>query len=101
MQLDQLRRRDFITLLVGSGAALGRSRRLNTQFEFLKRGNGMPRIVHIAIKVDDLEKATKFYEEVFDFRQTSFSAMPASSVSKASLASGLVHLIIRADRATG
>ena len=25
----------------------------------------MPRIVHIAIKVDDLEKATKFYEEVF------------------------------------
>jgi hypothetical protein len=41
MQLDQLRRRDFITLLVGSGAALGRSRRLNTQFEFLKRGNGM------------------------------------------------------------
>jgi lactoylglutathione lyase len=31
----------------------------------------MPRIVHIAIKVDDLEKATKFYEDVFDFRQTS------------------------------
>jgi hypothetical protein len=30
----------------------------------------MPRIVHIAIKVDDLEKATKF-EEVFGFRQTS------------------------------
>ena len=31
----------------------------------------MPRIVHIAIKVDDLEKATTFYEEVFGFRQTS------------------------------
>ena len=31
----------------------------------------MPRIVRIAIKVDDLEKATKFYEEVFGFRQTS------------------------------
>ena len=31
----------------------------------------MPRIVHLAIKVDDLEKATKFYEEVFGFRQTS------------------------------
>jgi catechol 2,3-dioxygenase-like lactoylglutathione lyase family enzyme len=29
----------------------------------------MPRIVHIAIKVEDLEKATKFYEEVFGFRQ--------------------------------
>src|SRR5262245_7216505 len=39
--------------------------------EFLKRGKGMPRIVHIAIKVDDLEKATKFYEEVFGFLQTS------------------------------
>src|SRR5215831_2696257 len=39
--------------------------------EFLKRGKGMPRIVHIAIKVEDLEKATKFYEEVFGFRQTS------------------------------
>ena len=31
----------------------------------------MARIVHIAIKVDDLEKATKFYEDVFGFRQTS------------------------------
>ena len=30
----------------------------------------MPRIVHIAIKVDDLEKATKFYEDVFGFLQT-------------------------------
>jgi len=30
----------------------------------------MPRIVHIAIKVDDLEKATKFYEDVFGFRRT-------------------------------
>src|SRR5262245_32596982 len=30
----------------------------------------MPRIVHIAIKVDDLEKATTFYEDVFGFRQT-------------------------------
>ncbi len=29
----------------------------------------MPRICHIAIKVEDLEKATKFYEEVFGFRQ--------------------------------
>jgi lactoylglutathione lyase len=33
----------------------------------------MPRIVHIAIKVDDLEKATKFYEDVFGFRQTETS----------------------------
>src|SRR5712691_9321696 len=29
----------------------------------------MARIVHIAIKVDDLEKATRFYEDVFGFRQ--------------------------------
>jgi catechol 2,3-dioxygenase-like lactoylglutathione lyase family enzyme len=25
----------------------------------------MARVVHIALKVDDLEKATKFYEDVF------------------------------------
>ena len=29
------------------------------------------RIVHVAIKVNDLEKATKFYENVFGFRQVS------------------------------
>src|SRR5919112_619786 len=30
----------------------------------------MARIVHIAIKVDDLEKSTKFYEDVFGIYQT-------------------------------
>ncbi len=30
----------------------------------------MPRIVHIAIKVDDLERATRFYEEVFGFKRS-------------------------------
>jgi lactoylglutathione lyase len=35
----------------------------------LKKEEDMPRIVHSAIKVDDLEKAAKFYE-VFGFRQT-------------------------------
>lgn len=30
----------------------------------------MARIVHIALKVDDLEKATRFYEEVFGIYQT-------------------------------
>jgi lactoylglutathione lyase len=29
----------------------------------------MARIVHLAIKVDDLDEATKFYEDVFGFRQ--------------------------------
>ena len=29
----------------------------------------MARIVHIALKVEDLEKATKFYENVFGFKQ--------------------------------
>jgi lactoylglutathione lyase len=29
----------------------------------------MPRIVHIAIKVENLEEATKFYEDVFGFQQ--------------------------------
>jgi len=33
----------------------------------------MPRIVHLAIKVEDLEKATKFYEDVFGFHQTNTS----------------------------
>ena len=28
----------------------------------------MARIVHIALKVDDLEQSTKFYEDVFGFR---------------------------------
>jgi len=30
----------------------------------------MARIIHIALKVEDLERSTKFYEEVFGFRQT-------------------------------
>ena len=29
----------------------------------------MPRIVHIALKVDDLEKATEFYEKGFGFKE--------------------------------
>jgi len=29
----------------------------------------MARIVHIALKVDDLEKTTKFYENVFGFKE--------------------------------
>lgn len=29
----------------------------------------MPRIVHIALKVDDLENATQFYENVFGFKE--------------------------------
>jgi catechol 2,3-dioxygenase-like lactoylglutathione lyase family enzyme len=30
----------------------------------------MARIAHIALKVQDLESALKFYEDVFGFRQT-------------------------------
>lgn len=30
----------------------------------------MNRIVHIALKVDDLERSTKFYETVFGFRES-------------------------------
>ena len=29
----------------------------------------MARIVHLAIKVDNLDEATKFYEDVFGFKQ--------------------------------
>jgi ketosteroid isomerase-like protein len=43
---------------------------VRTLVEFCGKEEDMPRIVHIAIKVDDLEKATKFYEDVFGFRQT-------------------------------
>src|SRR5262245_6304439 len=43
---------------------------VRTLVEFCRKEEDMPRIVHIAIKVDDLEKATKFYEDVFGFRQT-------------------------------
>lgn len=32
--------------------------------------NGRSRIVHLALKVADLEQATRFYEQVFGFRQT-------------------------------
>ena len=31
----------------------------------------MARIVHIAIKVENLEDATRFYEDVYDFKQVS------------------------------
>ena len=33
-----------------------------------RRGRGT-RIAHVALKVTDLEAATKFYEDVFGFRQ--------------------------------
>jgi lactoylglutathione lyase len=33
----------------------------------------MPRIVHIALKVPDLEKATQFYASVFGFKETKTS----------------------------
>ncbi len=33
----------------------------------------MPRIVHIALKVPDLEQATKFYQSVFGFKETKTS----------------------------
>jgi lactoylglutathione lyase len=33
----------------------------------------MSRIVHIALKIDDLEKTTEFYEKVFGFKQVETS----------------------------
>src|SRR5438105_15915379 len=36
---------------------------------FLQRSSSMARINHVALKVTDLEPATKFYEHVFGFRQ--------------------------------
>ena len=39
-----------------------------------KQMSDKSRIVHVAIKVKDLEKATKFYENVFGFQQVGTSA---------------------------
>ena len=60
----------------------------------------MPRIVHIAIKVDDLEKATKFYEEVFAFRQTStgYARGHVSSALKFRAPDGTVAEIVGVGR---
>ncbi|MBI2367088.1 MAG: VOC family protein, partial [Deltaproteobacteria bacterium] len=33
----------------------------------------MAKIVHIALKVDDLQKATQFYENVFGFKEVETS----------------------------
>ena len=33
----------------------------------------MSRIVHLALKVEDLEKTTEFYEKVFGFREVNTS----------------------------
>jgi catechol-2,3-dioxygenase len=35
----------------------------------LLQENSMNRIVHLALKVDDLEKTTAFYRKVFGFRE--------------------------------
>src|SRR5438445_527305 len=45
-------------------------RPLNDNTQIPVEEKAMPRIVHIAIKVPDLEQATRFYEDVFGFRQT-------------------------------
>jgi catechol-2,3-dioxygenase len=39
----------------------------------------MPHIVHTAIKVDDLERQPKFYEDVFGFHQTGTGYAPAAA----------------------
>jgi len=43
------------------------------EFAPLEQEITMPRIVHIALKVPDLEKATKFYASVFGFKETKTS----------------------------
>src|ERR1700694_5132974 len=53
-----------LAVIVGTGGDAARSAVLP------RRRNGMARIVHIALKVEDLEKATKFYEDVFGIYQT-------------------------------
>jgi len=43
------------------------------EFAPLEQEITMPRIVHIALKVPDLEEATKFYASVFGFKETKTS----------------------------
>jgi predicted enzyme related to lactoylglutathione lyase len=42
---------------------------MSSRVFFAAEEKTMPRIVHIAIKVENLEDATKFYEDVFGFQQ--------------------------------
>src|SRR4029077_16547947 len=68
----RMRRREIIAPISSAAAALPLAAALTSKRSLMfEERKAMPRIVHIAIKVDDLEKATKFYEEVFGFRQTS------------------------------
>ena len=55
--MSGMRRRDVRQRCSAARRLRDRSRRRSLQYavEFLKRGKGMPRIVQIAIKVDDLE----------------------------------------------
>lgn len=41
----------------------------------------MNRIVHLALKVEDLEKTTEFYQKVFGFREVKFRA-PGGTVAE-------------------
>ena len=64
----RMKRREFFTLLGGRGCRLVAcgGAHLNTQLIFEERKRHA-RIVHIAIKVDDLEKATKFMKRCSAF----------------------------------
>ena len=50
----------------------------------------MARIVHIAVKVDDLERAAEFYEKVFGFKSLGHSR--AADRSRAALSDGEINL---------
>src|SRR5205814_5525636 len=40
-----------------------------SQTETLTEGEAMSRIVHLALKVEDLERTTEFYQKVFGFKE--------------------------------
>ena len=52
----------------------------------------MARIVHIALKVDDLDKASKFYEEVFEFSPVGSSQ--SSGRTRRRLTDGTINLTL-------
>jgi catechol 2,3-dioxygenase-like lactoylglutathione lyase family enzyme len=52
----------------------------------------MSRIVHIALKVDDLEKSSRFYQKVFGFREVETSHV--RDHTSRHLTDGAIHLAI-------
>jgi catechol 2,3-dioxygenase-like lactoylglutathione lyase family enzyme len=54
----------------------------------------MPRIVHIALKVDDLDRARRFYEELFGFRHRGTIRRAGNRHAACHLSDGTIDLTL-------